>query len=104
MTENIWDIFWLVVSPDRRGQGAGGTLLAFAQEQIKKYGGRLAIIETSAKPEYEKTRCFCLKHGYKIACRIADFYALNDDKIILQKRLTRNPDRITKCRKDLTCG
>ena len=87
LTEATWDIYWLVVSPDKRGQGVGGTLTTFAEEQVKKDGGRLVIIETSAKPGYEKTRHFYLKHSYKIICRIPDFYAPGDDKIILQKRL-----------------
>jgi GNAT superfamily N-acetyltransferase len=87
LTEATWDIYWLVVSPDKRGQGAGSALMTFAEEKIKKGGGRLVIIETSAKPGYEKTRHFYLKHEYEIVCRIADFYAPDDDKIILQKRI-----------------
>jgi ribosomal protein S18 acetylase RimI-like enzyme len=87
LTEATWDIYWLVVSPDRQGQGVGSTLMTSAEEKIKKCGGRLVIIETSAKPGYKKTQDFYLKHGCEIVCRIADFYAPNDDKIILQKRL-----------------
>jgi GNAT superfamily N-acetyltransferase len=87
LTKSTWDIYWLVVSMDKRGQGVGSALMAFAEEQVKKNGGRLVIIETSAKPGYEKTRHFYLKHSYKIICRISDFYAPGDDKIILQKHL-----------------
>ncbi len=87
LTEGTWDIYWMAVTPDKQGQGIGGALIAFAEEQIKKAQGRLAIIETSSKPEYEKTRRFHLSHGYEIICRIPDFYAPSDDKLILQKRL-----------------
>lgn len=94
LTESTWDIYWLVVSPDKRGQGVGGALTAFAEEQIKKDGGRLVVIETSAKPGYEKTRHFYLSHGYEIICRIPDFYAPGDDKIILQKHISQSPGSV----------
>jgi len=87
LTEGTWDIYWLAVAPGKRGQGMGGALTAFAEERIGESGGRLIIIETSSKPAYEKTRHFYLNRGYEIICRIPDFYAPNDDKIILQKTL-----------------
>lgn len=87
LTEGTWDIYWMAVTRDKQGQGIGSALIAFAEEQIKKAQGRLAIIETSSKPEYEKTRRFDLSHGYEVICRIPDFYAPSDDKLILQKRL-----------------
>jgi ribosomal protein S18 acetylase RimI-like enzyme len=86
LTEGTWDIYWLVVSPDKQGQGIGGALVASAEERISKASGRLIIIETSSKPGYDKTRRFYLARGYEIIGRIADFYAPGDAKIILQKR------------------
>jgi len=65
--------------------------VAEAEEQIRNSGGRLVVIETSTKPGYEKTRHFYLNHGYEIICRIPDFYAPGDDKIILQKRVNQRP-------------
>ncbi len=62
-------------------------LMTFAEDEIKKARGRLAIIETSSQPEYEKTRRFHHRHGYEVVGRIPDFYAPGDDKLILQKRL-----------------
>lgn len=87
LTEGTWDIYWMAVVPEKQGQGIGSALMTFAEDQIKKARGRLAIIETSSKPEYEKTRRFHLSHGYEVVCRIPDFYAPGDDKLILQKRL-----------------
>ena len=87
LTEGTWDIYWIAVARDKQGQGIGSALIAFAEEQIKKARGRLVIIETSSKPEYEKTQHFHLSHGYEVVCRIPDFYARGDDKLILQKRL-----------------
>jgi GNAT superfamily N-acetyltransferase len=87
LTEGTWDIYWVAVAQEEQKQGIGSTLMAFAEDKIKKAQGRLAIIETSSKPEYEKTRRFHHHHGYELIGRIPDFYAPGDAKLILQKRL-----------------
>ena len=87
LTEGTWDIYWLAVAPDKQSQGIGKALLNFAEDNIKETKGRLSIIETSSKPEYEATRRFHQAQGYEIACRIADFYAPGDDKLVFQKHL-----------------
>ncbi len=87
LTEGTWDLYWMAVAPEKQDQGIGSALMTFAEEEIRKAQGRLAIIETSSKPEYEKTQRFHLRHGYEVVCRIPDFYAPSDDKLILQKRL-----------------
>jgi len=87
LTEGTWDIYWQAVAREKRGQGIGSALMEMAEEEIRKAQGRLAIIETSSTPAYEKTRSFHLGHGYELIARIPDFYASGDDKLILQKRL-----------------
>ncbi len=87
LTEGTWDMYWEAVSQEKRGQGIGGALMEAAEIEIKKAQGRLAIIETSSTPEYQKTIRFHLGNGYEIIARIPDFYAPGDDEIILQKRL-----------------
>jgi len=87
LTDGTWDLYWLAVDQEKRGRGLGGALIEAAEEEIRKAQGRLAIIETSSMPAYEKTRRFYLGHGYGIIARIPDFYSPGDDKIILQKRL-----------------
>ena len=87
LTEGTWDIYWVAVSREKQGQGIGSALIRSAEKEILKAEGRLSIIETSSTPAYEKTRTFHLSHGYQIIARIPDFYAPNDDKLIMQKRL-----------------
>jgi GNAT superfamily N-acetyltransferase len=87
LTKGTWDIYWMAVSVEKQGKGTGGALLAYAEDRIKEAGGRLIIIETSSQPGYEKTRRFYLNNGYDAACRLPDFYAPGDDRLILQKRL-----------------
>jgi GNAT superfamily N-acetyltransferase len=88
MTQGTWDIYWLAVAPERQGRGIGSALIKSAESEIAKAGGRLSIIETSSTPLYEKTRRFHLSQGYEVICRIPDFYAPGDDKLVLQKRLS----------------
>jgi GNAT superfamily N-acetyltransferase len=87
LTEGTWDVYWIAVSAGEQGKGTGGALLASAEAKIKEAKGRLIIIETSSQAGYQKTSRFYSKHGYQAACRLPDFYAPGDDKLILQKRL-----------------
>lgn len=87
LTEGTWDLYWQAVARGKQRQGIGGALTESAEKEIRKAGGRLAIIETSSTPAYEKTRCFHSNHGYEVVARIPDFYAPGDDKLIFQKRL-----------------
>jgi len=86
LTQGTWDIYWMAVAPETQGQGIGRALLAFAECKIRESRGRLTLIETSSKPEYERTRHFHYLQGYELICSIADFYAPGEDKIILGKR------------------
>jgi ribosomal protein S18 acetylase RimI-like enzyme len=87
LTEGTWDIYWEAVAQEKQGQGIGSALMRSAEREIVRAKGRLAIIETSSTPAYEKTRHFHISQGYEVVARIPDFYAPGDDKLILQKRL-----------------
>jgi ribosomal protein S18 acetylase RimI-like enzyme len=87
LTNGTWDLYWQAVAREKRGQGIGSALMKTVERDIRKAQGRLAIIETSSTPAYEKTRRFHLGQGYEIIARIPDFYSPGDDKLILQKRL-----------------
>jgi len=87
LTEGTWDLYWAAVARKMRGKGLGKALWEKAEDDIKKDGGRLAVIETSSKPNYEQTRRFHQSRGYDNVGRIADFYAPGDDMLIYVKRL-----------------
>jgi len=87
LTDGTWDMYWQAVVREKRGQGIGGALMKAAEAEIRQAQGRLAIIETSSSPAYEGTVRFHLGQGYEIICRIPDFYASGDDKLILLKQL-----------------
>lgn len=87
LTEGTWDVYWIAVSAEKQGKGIGSALLANAEGKIREAVGRLIIIETSSQPSYVKSRRFYSNNGYEAIARLPDFYAPDDDKIILQKRL-----------------
>ena len=81
------DIYWLAVSPACQGRGLGRLLMEFAEARIRETGGRLAVVETSGRAEYESTRTFYRHIGYAEAARLHEFYAPGDDKVIYLKRV-----------------
>jgi ribosomal protein S18 acetylase RimI-like enzyme len=87
LTEATWDIYWIVTSRDYQQKGVGKTLLKFAEEKIKQAGGKIVVVETSSRPEYEKARRLYRSLEYRLTCRLVDFYAAGDDKLVFVKRL-----------------
>jgi len=86
-TLGTYDIYWLGVDPNNQRSGIGTLLVQFACDEIKKCGGRLAVIETSGSPRYDTSRLFYEKVGFVKAAEIADFYAVGDHKVIYVKWL-----------------
>ncbi len=89
MTDRTWYLYWIAVSKDTQGQGLGGRLLEFVEQDIRDQGGRLLLIETSSTPHYEPTRRFYLKYGYTLAANIPDYYADGDGLVVFSKRVGR---------------
>ena len=90
LTLGTWDIYWIATDSEFRGRGVGTTLMHWAEERISQAGGRLILIETSGRAEYEATRRFYEKLGYREVSRIIDFYALGDDLVTFEKRFNRS--------------
>jgi ribosomal protein S18 acetylase RimI-like enzyme len=86
-TRGTWDLYWIATDPSLHGKGAGRRLMAAAENDMARRGGRLCVVETSGLESYEKTRRFYLRGGYALAARIADYYASGDDLCIFTKRL-----------------
>jgi len=89
LTEGTWDLYWIAVERGRQGQGIGSVLMKFVEDWIRQEKGRMLLIETSSKPDYERTRRFYQHIGYEEICRIPEFYAPGDSKVVLMKRLDK---------------
>ncbi|TAN60759.1 GNAT family N-acetyltransferase [bacterium] len=86
LTEAGFDIYWIVVDPQRRRSGAGGQLLAIAETAMRKQGAKLIIAETSGTAAYTAARGFYLKSGFNEEARVKDFYKPGDDLVMYIKR------------------
>jgi len=59
------------------------------EQTLSAAGGRLIVVETSSRAEYDATRRFYEAKGYKRAATIPGYYAPADDLVIYLKDLTR---------------
>ena len=87
MTKATFDLYWLATRADRMGKGYGRKIVSFVEEEVKKRGGKLLVIETSSKESYGSTREFYIKIGCTLAAQLPDYYDEGDDKLIYLKRI-----------------
>ena len=87
-TDGTFDLYWLAVDPAAQRRGIGRALVRDVEAKLIARGGRLLVVETSSRPDYESTRQFYTRSGYTEAARVRDFYAPADDRILLTTRLT----------------
>lgn len=86
-TDGTYDLYWIAVHPEHQGSGGGSRLLDEVERRLNEREARLLIVETSARIDYESTRRFYERRGYLERARLADFYALGDDRVIYAKML-----------------
>lgn len=87
LTDWTNDLYWIAVDPNIHGKGTGSKLVKHMEDDLQKGGGKIILIETSGKPEYENERRFYTKNGYSVQTIIKDFYRRGDDLFIYCKYL-----------------
>lgn len=87
MTAATFDLYWLATRADRMGRGYGRAIVSFVEEEVRRRGGRLLVIETSSKESYGEAQAFYEKIGCTLAARLPDYYDEGDDKLVYLKRL-----------------
>jgi ribosomal protein S18 acetylase RimI-like enzyme len=87
-TVSSFDLYWIAVQDRFRGIGLGTLLLAEGEAAIRRMGGRRVYVETSSRSQYNPTRIFYSRGGYRQEALIPDFYAPGDAKIIYLKELS----------------
>ena len=91
-TTTSFDLYWIAVHETLRGHGLGRTVLARAEDAIRRMGGTRVYVETSSRAQYRPTRAFYLHTGYAEAAFLPDFYAPGDGKIVLVKVLGKKEE------------
>ena len=84
-TVSSFDLYWIAVHADHQGEGVGRRLMQESERAVAAEGGRRIYVETSSRPQYEPTRNFYLRCGYKVEATLEDFYSPGDGKVIIVK-------------------
>ena len=87
LTEGTFNLYAIAVRKEHQGKGIGKEMMNYIENRLKQNGARVLIVETSGKPEYQKTRDFYLKCNYIKQAVIPEFYEEGDDKIVFWKKL-----------------
>ena len=85
--DKVWNVWWIGVSPDHQGGGAGQAMLSYIAQKATASGARVIVIETSDQAPLARARSFYIKLGYEERGRIPDFYAEGDSKVIFSRTL-----------------
>jgi ribosomal protein S18 acetylase RimI-like enzyme len=88
LTLGTYDLYWIAVDPALSSKGIGTRLLKAVEESIRSNQARMLLIETSSGQNYELTRCFYVKNGYKLVETIPDFYRPGEDRVTYVKRFS----------------
>ena len=86
-TDRTYDLYWIAVHPDAQRTGAGAALMDQVERQLEARRARLIVVETSSRDDYAPTRGFYRKRGYDEVARVRGFYAPEDDRVVLTKRI-----------------
>ncbi|MGE5841276.1 MAG: GNAT family N-acetyltransferase [Deltaproteobacteria bacterium] len=86
-TVESYDIYWIAVQDRLRGSGLGAEILKRVEERIRETRGKRIYVETSSREQYEPTRSFYSRRGYRKEATLKDFYSPGDDKVIYLREL-----------------
>ena len=87
MTRGTFDLYWVCVDPDAKGQGIGRALVRKMEEELTREGGRLVRVETAGTIGYASTRAFYDRLGYEVVAQIRDFYWPGNDLFVYGRYL-----------------
>lgn len=87
MAQGVMNLLFLGVLPAGRGRGIGRALLGRFEEEARRFGARLTIIETGSAPVFGPARALYASAGYKQEARVVDFYNVGVDKLINTKHM-----------------
>lgn len=86
-TDARFELYWIAVSPDARGQGLGRKLLEATEAAVRKRGAKYLFAETSSRSDYQPAHALYRTCGFTEQAHVADFYAAGDGLMIFGKKL-----------------
>jgi GNAT superfamily N-acetyltransferase len=88
LTRGTFDLYWFAVGAEAKGRGVGRALMGRVEDEVRALGGRMLVLDTSGRAEYEPTRAFYHRIGYTRSATVPDYYAPGDDLVIFSRLLT----------------
>ncbi len=85
LSEGGYDLYWVGVSPREQSQGHGKKMVHWLEEHVRGENGRVILVETSSRQEYDRARRFYIGLGYREVARTPDFYKTGDDRVVYAK-------------------
>lgn len=83
----VWNLWWIGVAPAHQGAGVGRALMGAIERSVRGAGGRLLVVETSARPALDRTRRFYGRLGYTRCGEVPDFYGDGEGKVVFARRV-----------------
>ena len=87
LTEGTYNLYAIGVKANLQGNGIGGQMISYLEDQLKKKGHRVLIVETSSGDDFSLTRKFYENLGYQKEAVIRDFWSEGEDKVVYWKKL-----------------
>lgn len=87
MTDDCYDLYWIVVDKKFSRKGVGGKLLEFMEGFLARKRARLIYVDTESSLAYEAARSFYEKNGFRVVCVLDDFYRKGANKLIFMKEV-----------------
>ena len=87
LTEGTYNLLAIAVRKELQGKGEGQKMINYIEHLLSTNGHRILIVETSSDPQYELTRKFYDKLGYRKEATIRDFWKDGEDKVVYWKRI-----------------
>lgn len=87
MTNNVWNLLMLWISPSHQRQGVGQQLVNEIEKELISKQARLLLVETSSHVDFHAAREFYTKQGFNNEARIRNYYAPDEDKLIFIKEM-----------------
>lgn len=74
-----YELYWLSTLNEYRGLGIGRKLVDYLIDRLKNYGAERLYVKTDSIPQYEPTRRFYEKCGFKLCAVLPEYYDSGDD-------------------------
>ena len=81
-TVSSFEIYWIAVHNDCRGQGLGKRLMNEVIRLVKGFKATKLVLQTAGREQYLPTQKFYLACGFKEEARLKNYYAPGDDCLI----------------------